>query len=136
MRYFTYVNFICILGLSLGVYYAFMWIVNGLSFSKTYASITLIHESPLYFLTIFLCVGLTFAVDLFLKGIEFNVNTSPSDYLRYLVSNKMNVDEHEEGFKQIIGKIKTKIVKEDMERERELERRRELLAAYMERALV
>jgi hypothetical protein len=133
MRYYTIVNFIAIFVLSLGIYYAFMWIVNGLTFSKTYASITLIHESPLYFLTIFLCVGLTFVVDLFLKGIEFNMTTSPSDFLRKVVSRKEDIQLKEDEFNHIYGKIRTQIVKEDMAREQELERRRELLAQYLER---
>src|SRR5688500_11553096 len=94
VRYFTYVNFICIFGLSLGVYYAFMWIANSVTFFNTYSSMFLIHKSPLYFLTIFLCVGLTFVVDLFLAGIKFNIYTSPADFLRKIVSRGLRIEDH------------------------------------------
>lgn len=96
MRYYTVANFISIIILSVGIYYLFMWVVNYLTFSNTYASIELINSSPLYYLTIFLCVGFTFVVDLFLKGIEFNILTTPPDYLRYLVSNKLSIENNED----------------------------------------
>lgn len=110
MRYFTTANFVAIFGLSLGIYYAFMWVLGDMTFSSTYASITLINESPQYFLTIFLCVGITFAVDIFLKVIEFEWFTTPSDFLRKIVSRKLRIEDHKEEFNAIYAKIKNKIL--------------------------
>lgn len=135
IRYYTVFNFIAIFALSLGIYYAFMWVAGNMTFFKTYASIAQIHDTPLYFLTIFLCVGLTFSVDLFLTGIKYNIYTSPSDFLRTIVSRKLKVEDHEEEFNAIYSEIRTKIVKEDVQQEIELEQRREQMAAYLERQL-
>ena len=43
MRYFTRQNFVAILVLSIGIYYAFMWVCNWLSASNTYATIIEMH---------------------------------------------------------------------------------------------
>ena len=45
----------------------------------------------------------------------------------------MDIDENKEEFNRIHQKIKVKIVKEDIEREKYLEKRREDLAAMMSR---
>ena len=85
MRYFTYWSLLAILVLSLGIYYAFMWVCNYLQATNTYASIIEIHLSALYYLTIGLCIMLCFSVDLFVRAWHFNVWTSPPDFLRALV---------------------------------------------------
>jgi hypothetical protein len=87
MRYFTGYSWLSILALSIGIYYAFMWACNWLSPSNTYATILEMHMSPLYYLTVGLCIMICFSVDLFLKGVSFNILTSPSDYLRSVVSS-------------------------------------------------
>ena len=136
MRYFTGYSWLAILGLSIGIYYAFMWACNWLTPSNTYATILEMHKSPLYYLTVGLCVMICFAVDLFLTGVSFNILTSPSDYLRSVVSSgkrslvKDAKDEKdpEEEFNSIYAKIKTYYVQEDIKREAYLEMRREELA--------
>lgn len=130
MRYFTWYSWLAILGLSIGIYYAFMWACNWLSPSKTYATILEMHKSPLYYLTVGLCVMICFAVDLFLKGVSFNILTSPSDYLRSVVSSgsRFLTDDGEYEFNAIYAKIKTYYVQEDIKREAYLEMRREELA--------
>jgi hypothetical protein len=82
MRYYTAYSWIAILLLSIFVYYAFMWACNWLSASNTYATIVEMHMSPLYYLTIGLCVMICFSIDLFIKAVFYNILTSPSDYLR------------------------------------------------------
>jgi hypothetical protein len=85
MRYFTRQNFVAILILSLGIYYAFVWACNWLSASWTYATIIEMHQSPYYYLTIGMCVAVCFMADLFIRSYEFNFQTSPADHLRALV---------------------------------------------------
>ena len=91
MRYFTGYSWLAILGLSIGIYYAFMWACNWLSPSNTYATILEMHKSPLYYLIIGLCVMGCFGVDLFFTGVDFNILTSPSDFLRQVISNGSNL---------------------------------------------
>lgn len=61
--------------------------------------------------------------------------TSPPDFLRKIVSRKLDIADHQEEFNEIYSKIRTKIVQKDMQREKELERKREELAALVERQL-
>ena len=92
MKSFNTQNFISIMLLSVTIYYAFVWAGGSLSFSKTYATILEMHLSPLYYLTIGLCVGLCFTVDLFIRGVQFSILTSPSDLLREDVSLNRGVN--------------------------------------------
>ena len=71
-RFFTVWSFIAIFLLSMGVYYAFMWACNWVSISNTHATILQLHSTLLYYLTILLCVGLCFSVDLFHRAFIFN----------------------------------------------------------------
>jgi hypothetical protein len=128
MRYFTSYNFITIFILSIGIYYAFVWVCNYLPATNTYATIVEMHKSPIYYLTIGFCVMLCFAIDLFYRSIYFNILTSPSDFLRFVVSKKLNIAEHLKTFDKIYAELKTKYVEEGIKREAELELRREELA--------
>lgn len=127
MRTFTWWNFTAIAILSLGIYYAFVWACNFLEFSNTFATIMEMHRSPLYYLTIGLCVMLCFSVDLFLRGLFFNVLVSPSDFLRNIVSEKLSLQAALPIFEKIYAKIKTQYVEESIRHESELEKRREEL---------
>jgi hypothetical protein len=100
-----------------------------MTFSKTYVTALELHITPHYYLTCFLCTGFCFIVDLFKTGFIFNFATSPANYLRSKISQgkrELNPQERKE-FDKIHSKIVTKIVEEDMARERELDRRREEL---------
>lgn len=87
MRHFTLYNFIAIIILSVGIYYAFMWVCNYLPLSNTYVTIVEMHLSPIYYLTIGLCVVLSFCVDLFYRAVHFNMLKTPSDLLRQIVNS-------------------------------------------------
>ena len=91
MRYFTGYNFLAIFILSMGIYYAFVWACNYLPLSNTYGTILEMHLSPLYYLTIGLCVMLCFAIDLFYRSFYFNILTTPSDFLRLVVSKGLDM---------------------------------------------
>lgn len=128
MRFYTYWNFLSIFVLSIGIYYAFVWICDYMYFSWTYATILEMHKTQLYYLTILLCVGLCFSVDLFITGFTFNFLTSPSDYLRTVVNRSESISLKTKEFHQIFSKIKTHYVVEDMKKEEQLEKRRDELA--------
>lgn len=91
-RFFTWFHLIGISFLSLGLYYAYMWVSNFLGFSYTYATIPELHETCLYYLTVFLCVGTTFIVDLFIASFKFTIFPSPSEYLRALINRKQDIN--------------------------------------------
>ena len=84
--------------------------------------------SPLYYLTIGLCVMLCFAIDLFYRSFHFNILTTPSDFLRLVVSKGLDMREHMKTFEEIYDAIKTRYVEEGIKKEMELEVRREELA--------
>ena len=128
MRYFTKYNFLAIFILSMGIYYAFVWLCNYLPLSNTYGTILEMHLSPLYYLTIGLCVMLCFAIDLFYRSVHFNILTTPSDFLRLVVSKGLDMQAHMKTFEEIYAAIKTKYVEEGIKKELELEVRREELA--------
>jgi hypothetical protein len=86
-------------------------------------------------LTVFFCIGTTFTTDLFLTGIRFNLFTSPSDYLRKIVSRNLNIEQYKKEFDDIFAVLKTRFVKEDLEREKELQKRRELLANELNKSM-
>jgi hypothetical protein len=131
MRYFTNQNFGTILFLSVGVYYAFMWVCNILEISWTFATILEMHMSHLYYLTLGLCIGLCFVVDLFIRAFEFNLMTTPSDLLRELASTKAPFETVRARFDAIYQVIQKQIIKESLQRENELEKRREELARLL-----
>lgn len=89
-----------------------MWVSNRVATSDTYLVVLVLHQSRLYYLTVLLCSGLTFMVDLFYKGVMFNIFTSPTDFLRYLVNNKLSPKDYEGQFNAIYEPIREKYVYE------------------------
>lgn len=69
----------------------FIWVMNYMTFDKTYATVVMLHQTPIFYLTVFLCAGAAFCIDFFLAAIDFNLLTTPSDYLRKLVKNKQKI---------------------------------------------
>lgn len=105
IRYFTRTTWFTIIILSVGLYYAFMWVCNYLQLSDTYESIGEMHQSPQYYLTIGLCVILCFAFDLFGTAFMFNVMPSPPDVLREIASAGRPFEEVKARFDAIYRRI-------------------------------
>jgi hypothetical protein len=57
--------------------------------------------------------------------------TTPSDFLRFIKSRNLNLQDHLKQFNEIYAEIKTKYVEEGIKREIELEVRREELARVL-----
>ena len=108
-RFYSFFNLFTIFVLSVFIYYAFLWICNEMSFSRTFVTAYELHISPHYYLTVFFCTGLCFIVDLFKTSFIFNFVTSPTDYLRLMVNQgKKELSEKEKKtFDAIYGEIKT-----------------------------
>lgn len=62
-------------------YLGFMWTTNWYG-DKLENSILHSHHSPLFYLTVILCVGLCFVVDYFLHGFTTLAIPTPSQYIR------------------------------------------------------
>ena len=73
---------------SLILYYGYNWLSNYLPFSKTYLTSEQLHESPIFYLTIFLCCGFVYVSDLFYETILVNLVGSPSQYMRRVVNQR------------------------------------------------
>lgn len=89
--------------------------------------IGVLHTSPLFYLTVLLVGGGTFVIDMFIHAFQFNLQTSPQDFLRKVVSRKVRFEDHKEEFDEIMAKIEKQNVAEDIEREAYLEKKREEL---------
>lgn len=132
MRYFVWQSFLAILVLSLGIYYAFMWVCNYLASTNTYGTIPEIHLGANYYLTIGVCVVACYSVDLLFTALKFNVWTSPPDFLRALVQKRdLTAEEMQREiaeFERLAAETKTHYLGLDIKREEQLEKRREQLA--------
>ena len=126
-RYLTWINLVCIIFLSLGVYFCYIWATNYTGFSDTYASMVVIFTSSHYYLTVTLCVGLCYFVDLFMEAWKFEIRTNPTDFLRKIIHYNQNIEKHDriEKFNEIYYKIKTHYIQVDFQREEKLEEKRD-----------
>lgn len=106
-RYFTWLNLFCIFFMSLGIYFVYVWASNYTGFSATYQSIQMIFQSPHYYLSVFVCVKLCYLIDLLVEAWRFEINTTPTDYLRRIIKFGKNMDaEKEHQFETIYQQIK------------------------------
>jgi len=117
MRSFTFWSWFAILFTSIAIYYGFMWAANYVTIGNTYATVMEMHMTPLYYLTIGLCVILCFAVDLFQRAFHFNILTSPSDFLREIVRKKLPIEKYLPYFEAISARIKTQHVIDELKKE-------------------
>ena len=125
-RYLTWINLVSVVLLSLGIYFLYIWASNYTGFSSTYQSMVMIFQSPHYYLTVLLCVFLCYAVDLFMEAWQFEIMTSPADFLRKAVSYGEDIEKKEHRFNQIYAQIKKKYIEEDLQREEKIEVKRDL----------
>ncbi len=87
--------------------------------------------SPNFYLTVLLCTGLCYTVDVFIISFQFNFCTSPADLLRQAFSNKVNLDTIRPKFDKIYSKIQKYYTKQDLKREEFLDKRRDEKAALL-----
>ena len=108
------------------LYYVYSWISNYLSYSKTYMTSGMLHQSPLFYLSVFLCVGVALVVDLFVETIKQNLLGRPSSFVRKELGKDGTMpDEKYEHFLHLVNKKDQKYVQFDIAREKRLHARRE-----------
>lgn len=93
-RSLTLVHFIAISVTSIGLYFLWMWVSDNVVY-QVQNTVSDSHKSPLFYLSMICAVGGCFIGDFFVKALNFVIWPSPSEYLRYLVSNRLSVDEPE-----------------------------------------
>ena len=76
--------------MSILVYITYVWFSDIWSESRMRHSIVVIHQSPLFYLTILLCGGFLFLVDYGIEFYRFTFYKTGSDYVRELMENKKN----------------------------------------------
>jgi hypothetical protein len=108
-RYFTWLNLCCIFFLSLGIYFIYVWGSNYTGFSATYQSIPTIFQSSHYYLSVIVCVGFCFLIDLLVQAWRFEISTNPTDYLRKLIAYEKD-DVNDEYFEGLYERIRKKYI--------------------------
>jgi hypothetical protein len=118
MKLYNIFTFLSFTVFSLLLYYGYSWLSNYLSFSKTYLVNVQLHESPLFYLTIFLCSGFILVTDLFIETIAVNLMGSPIQYMRRVVNAYRELpDNFERQFDRLMLVKEEKFVKEDLKKE-------------------
>ena len=126
-RWFNWMNFLCIFVLSILLYYSYTWVSNYLSYSKTYVTSVVMHQSPIFYLNVLFSVGTCFILDMFVETIKVNLLGRPSAYVRKLVANKGEIIyDRQIQFQKLLFKYEKKFVEEDLKREHYIKRKREV----------
>ena len=74
--------------MSICVYISYVWFSNFWSMSNVRYSITALHESPLFWLTLILVAGMTFLGDVVLAYVSVTFFKDGSDYVREFMKRK------------------------------------------------
>ena len=92
MRYITYLHALSFVIVSLGFYLLFMWFTNFVDFGWMQYSVYEAHNSLNFYMTIALTVGICFSLDLAYECYLVLIKTSPTSFLRLLVSKRFTID--------------------------------------------
>lgn len=111
----------CIFALSLGIYFIYIWGSNYTGFSQTYYSMEMIFQSADYYLTVGVSVLLAYLLDIIIVSWQFELKTTPADFLRKIVNKKLKIELHEAELLRIFTEVRVKNIEEDIQREKQLE---------------
>lgn len=131
-RWMNFLNLLAIFGLSILLFYAYLWISNYMSYSYTYMTAQQLHSSPLFYLSVFLCVVVCLVIDLFIETIRINLLGRPTAYVRKQVNTNGNLRVDDETFQRFVLNKDKKFMKKDLRREAQLRQRREKRMSHME----
>ena len=132
-RLFNIINFIAIFLLSLSLYYGYSWISNYMNFSKTLLTSEELHESPIFYLTIFLCSGTVLVFELFVETIRVNLMGSPAELTRKEINSGSGVSIwFEKQFARLLKNKEIGFVKQDIRKEKWIVKKRERRMKKME----
>lgn len=131
-RLFNVINFIAIFLLSLGLYYGYSWVSNYLNFSKTLLTSEELHESPIFYLTVFMCSGTVLIFELFVETIRVNLRGSPTQLARKEVNSGRISVWFEQEFERLRRIREIGFVKQDIKKEKWIVKKRERRMKKME----
>jgi hypothetical protein len=83
-RSFTIWNMLAFSVTSIGFYVAYMWASNYIG-DKMDDAVLQAHTSPLYYLSVLLCIGICFSFDYFVQSFNMLAKPNPSEFLRRLI---------------------------------------------------
>ena len=95
MRYLTSLHFLSLAICSFGAYVGYMWFTNYVEIGVTQDVILESHYSVLFYFCVFFSVTTCFALDYFKEATKVLLFTSPTDFLRRLVSSKKTINSKE-----------------------------------------
>ena len=125
-RLFNIFNFIAIFLLSLALYYGYSWVSNYLNFSKTLLTSEQLHESPIFYLTIFLCCGTVLIFELLIETVRVNLMGGPAEYARKEINwNKIIPYYFDKEFTRLLKIKELGFVHQDIRKEKWIVKRRE-----------
>ena len=92
-RFFTWINALSILLLSLGIYIVVQWLSNYIYPFVTIGSVLIEYQSASYYLSVTLCVLITFVTDHFIELWKFHISQNASDFCRMWAQTYDPLDE-------------------------------------------
>lgn len=124
-RLFNIFHFIAIFGLSLILYYAYLWFSNYMEYSNTYLTAVQLHESALFYLVIFFCTATVAFTDLVWVTTQVNLLQDPAEYMRIVVNNYKKIPEgFEEKYDRLYARKEKQFIKDEIKREKYIYKRR------------
>mmetsp|Transcript_36051 Transcript_36051/g.35655 ORF Transcript_36051/g.35655 Transcript_36051/m.35655 type:complete len:117 (-) Transcript_36051:17-367(-) len=98
---------------------------DSIQFSYTYQTSVMLHTSPLFYLTVLICVGFTFSIDLFIETVKVNLLGRPSAFIRKEINTKGYISpEARQVLDRLVDQNDRKMARKDIEREEYLRERR------------
>ena len=106
-RFYCWINIVSISICSLGIYFLYVFASNWTGFSNTHASMQVIFVTSNMYLSVLLCVGLAYFLDIFKRAFVFSFKPTPTDYLkRAIKSNQKSLSAaQEDEFYEICGAL-------------------------------
>lgn len=125
-RWLNFFNLLAIFVLSILLYYAYTWVANYMTYSYTYHTSVILHSTPLFYLSVLLCVGVAVGVDLFIETVKVNLLGRPTTFIRKEINDNGSVSEQKElHFLELVKRKERLFVKNDIAREGVLRNKRE-----------
>jgi phospholipid-transporting ATPase len=85
-RYWTWMNAVAMLLLSIGIYILYQWVYDGLSFAKCQYTISVMYSTSYYWLIFIICWGICFIYEMLFVLLEKHYRQDLADTLRYLLN--------------------------------------------------
>ena len=91
IKYFTKLHLVCFLLCSFSFYIGFMWATNYTQYAWTQHAVYEAHVSLQFYFILAVTIGFCLALDMLLESYKVLIKTSPTDFLRLVVSRKQSI---------------------------------------------